>query len=373
MGSVVPFLDLKAQYASIRHEVEPAVNRVLESAHYVLGPEVEAFEREFAAYCNAPHAVAVELGDERTAPGAARRRHRSRATRSSPCRSRSSPPPPRSTTRARGRCSSTSIRDAFTIDPSLIEAAITPRTRAIMPVHLYGQTADMDPILEIAQRRGLTVIEDAAQAHGAEYKGRRAGSMGDFGCFSFYPGKNLGACGEGGLVTTRDAERARTVRMLRDWGQERKYAAPAPGLQFPHGRDPGRDPAGQAAAPRGVDGGPPGRTPRGTQTAGGNRRSRFRRKCGTRGTSITSTPSAHPTAKATQQALHAAEHSDGHPLSDSRAPSAGVRLIWAIGRAIFRKRKRPRARCCRCRCIRNWPKRSRRASRKPCRRAWPTR
>jgi dTDP-4-amino-4,6-dideoxygalactose transaminase len=112
---------------------------------------------------------------------------------------------------------------SFTMDPAAIEAAITPRTKAILPVHLYGQSADMDPIMEIARRRGLVVIEDAAQAHGAKYKGRPVGSIGDMACFSFYPGKNLGAYGEGGAVTTNNAEHARTIRMLRDWGQDRKY------------------------------------------------------------------------------------------------------------------------------------------------------
>jgi dTDP-4-amino-4,6-dideoxygalactose transaminase len=109
------------------------------------------------------------------------------------------------------------------MDVNQLEAAITEKTKAIIPVHLYGQSADMDPILEIARRRGLVVIEDAAQAHGAEYKGRRAGSMGDMGCFSFYPGKNLGAYGEGGMVTTSNPEYTRTLRMLRDWGAEKKY------------------------------------------------------------------------------------------------------------------------------------------------------
>ncbi|MCH5373965.1 MAG: DegT/DnrJ/EryC1/StrS family aminotransferase, partial [Planctomycetes bacterium] len=111
----------------------------------------------------------------------------------------------------------------FTMDPAQVEAAITPRTRAIMPVHLYGQMADMDPILAIARKHGLIVIEDAAQAHGAEYKGRRAGSMGEMACFSFYPGKNLGAYGEGGMVVTDNEEFARKIRMLRDWGAEKKY------------------------------------------------------------------------------------------------------------------------------------------------------
>jgi dTDP-4-amino-4,6-dideoxygalactose transaminase len=121
---------------------------------------------------------------------------------------------------------------SFTMDPSLIEAAITPRTKAILPVHLYGQCADMDPILDIARRHNLLVIEDAAQAHGAEYKGRRAGSLGDMGCFSFYPGKNLGAYGEGGAVTTSLPEFARTIRLLRDWGAEQKYVHTLKGYNY---------------------------------------------------------------------------------------------------------------------------------------------
>jgi dTDP-4-amino-4,6-dideoxygalactose transaminase len=111
----------------------------------------------------------------------------------------------------------------FNMDPALVEAAVTPRTKAIVPVHLYGQTADMGPILDVARRHGLLVIEDACQAHGAEYEGRRAGSLADMGCFSFYPGKNLGACGEGGAVTTNNEQFARKLRMLRDWGADRKY------------------------------------------------------------------------------------------------------------------------------------------------------
>src|SRR5262249_55262056 len=111
----------------------------------------------------------------------------------------------------------------YNMDPAQVEKAITPRTKAIMPVHLYGQPADMGPILEIARRHKLLVIEDACQSHGAEYKGRRAGTLGDMGCFSFYPGKNLGAYGEGGMVVTANADYARTIRMLRDWGAEKKY------------------------------------------------------------------------------------------------------------------------------------------------------
>ena len=118
------------------------------------------------------------------------------------------------------------------MDPAGLEAVITPRTKAILPVHLYGQPADMDPILAIARRHGLVVIEDAAQAHGAEYKGRRVGSLGDLACFSFYPGKNLGACGEGGMVVTDNPAYTRTVRMLRDWGAERKYHHELLGYNF---------------------------------------------------------------------------------------------------------------------------------------------
>jgi len=122
--------------------------------------------------------------------------------------------------------------DTWTMDPKLIEAAITPRTKAILPVHLHGLMADMDPIVEIARRHGLVVIEDAAQSHGAEYEGRRAGSVGDAGCFSFYPGKNLGAYGEGGAVVTNNPELARRVALLRDWGQESKYNHVLPGYNY---------------------------------------------------------------------------------------------------------------------------------------------
>jgi len=122
--------------------------------------------------------------------------------------------------------------DTWTMDPKLIEAAITPRTKAILPVHLHGQMADMDAIVEIARRHGLVLIEDAAQAHGAEWRGCRAGSIGQFGCFSFYPGKNLGAYGEGGAVVCNDPELARKVALLRDWGQEAKYRHVLPGYNY---------------------------------------------------------------------------------------------------------------------------------------------
>jgi dTDP-4-amino-4,6-dideoxygalactose transaminase len=219
---VIPFVDLKAQYRAIRDEVRPAIDAVLESCEFTLGSEVAAFEREFAAFAGAPHGIGVNSGTSALhlallAAGVG--------------------PGDEVITAPFTFIATVSAIDytgaravfvdidpvTFTMDPALVEAAITPRTKAIIPVHLYGQPADMDPLVAIARRHGLVVIEDAAQAHGAEYKGRRAGSMGDLACFSFYPGKNLGAYGEGGMVTTANDDYARTVRMLRDWGAEKKY------------------------------------------------------------------------------------------------------------------------------------------------------
>jgi dTDP-4-amino-4,6-dideoxygalactose transaminase len=219
---MIPFLDLKAQYQSIKGEIIPVVESVLESAQFVLGPEVAAFEQEFAAFSGSRHAVAVNTGTSAlhlallaagigagdevitvpftfVATVAA-----IRYTGARPVFVDIDP-------------------QSFTMDPEALERAISPRTKAVLPVHLYGQPADMDPIVAIARRHGLTVIEDACQAHAAEYKGRRVGSLGDLACFSFYPGKNLGAYGEGGIVVTATDEHARTVRMLRDWGQEQRY------------------------------------------------------------------------------------------------------------------------------------------------------
>jgi dTDP-4-amino-4,6-dideoxygalactose transaminase len=219
---MIPFVDLKAQYRSIRDEIEPAVKSVLESAEFVLGSPVRAFESDFAAYCGSEQAIAVNSGTS--------------ALHLALLAAGVGPGDQVVTTPFTFVATVAAIRYAgatpvfadidpatFTIDPVRIEPLITPRTKAILPVHLYGQPADVDPILEIARRRGLVVVEDAAQAHGAEYKGRLAGSLGDLGCFSFYPGKNLGAYGEGGAVTTNHPEFARTIRMLRDWGQEVKY------------------------------------------------------------------------------------------------------------------------------------------------------
>jgi dTDP-4-amino-4,6-dideoxygalactose transaminase len=218
----VPFLDLKAQYTSIQPEVEGAVLRVLASTNYVLGPEVRAFENEFAARHKVKYAVAVNTGTS--------------ALHVALLAAGIGPGAEVITVSMSFIATVSAIRYTgatpvfvdidpvtCTMDVSQIEAKITPRTRAIMPVHLYGQPADMDPIMEIAARRNLLVIEDAAQAHGAAYKGRPVGTIGDVAGFSFYPGKNLGAYGEAGIATTNDERYAHTMRLLRDWGQERKY------------------------------------------------------------------------------------------------------------------------------------------------------
>jgi len=218
----VPFLDLKAQYAAIKSEVDAAVLRVLASSSYVLGPEVEAFENEFAARHGAKFGVALNTGTSALhlallAAGIGPGDEVITVSMTFIA-----------TVAAIVYTGATPVMVdvdpvTCTMDPAQIESRITPRTRAIMPVHLYGQAADMDPILEIAARRNLIVIEDAAQAHLAEYKGRKVGSIGNIAGFSFYPGKNLGAYGEGGLATTNDEHYARKMRLLRDWGQERKY------------------------------------------------------------------------------------------------------------------------------------------------------
>jgi dTDP-4-amino-4,6-dideoxygalactose transaminase len=219
---VIPFLDLKAQYVGIKDEINVAISKVLESTQFALGSEVADFEQEFANYCGASYGIAVNTGTS------ALHLALLAAGIGSGDEVITAPFTFVATVAAIGYAGATPVfvdidPASYTIDVTKIEAAITERTKAIMPVHLYGQPADMDPILEIAQRHGLTVIEDAAQAHRAEYKGRRVGSIGDMGCFSFYPGKNLGAYGEGGMVVTNNAEYTRTMQMLRDWGQERRY------------------------------------------------------------------------------------------------------------------------------------------------------
>lgn len=228
---MIPLLDLKAQYQTIKSELDAAVIRVLENAQFILGPEVAAFEKEFAGYCGAAEAVGLNSGTSalHLALLAAGIGPGDEVITS-----------PFTFIATAAAIVYTGARpvfvdidpDSFNMDVNRIEPAITPHTRAIMPVHLFGQPADMDPIMDIARRHGLVAIEDAAQAHGAEYKGRRVGSIGEMGCFSFYPGKNLGACGEGGAVVTNNAAYARKIRMLRDWGSERKYVHELKGYNY---------------------------------------------------------------------------------------------------------------------------------------------
>lgn len=218
-----------AAYTARKTEIDAAVLGVLESGRYVLGKEVEAFEREFAAYLGVRAAVGVASGTDALevalracAVGAGDEvitvSHTAVAT-----------------VAAIERCGATPVLvdiepDHYTMNPDAVEPLITARTRAIVPVHLYGQPAALAPILDVARRHGLRVIEDCAQAHGARYDGRPVGSWGDLGCFSFYPTKNLGALGDGGLVVTDDAELAQRVRELREYGWAERYVSHRPGL-----------------------------------------------------------------------------------------------------------------------------------------------
>ncbi|MBV9055133.1 MAG: DegT/DnrJ/EryC1/StrS family aminotransferase [Candidatus Eremiobacteraeota bacterium] len=217
----VPFVDLKTQFRNLRDEIMPRVLRVMEDATFILGPDVGAFEERFAGYVGTRHCVGVESGtaalqlalealgigdgDEVILPANTyiASAIAVSATGASPVL--------------------VDCDDAYLMDASKLDAAVTPRTKAIMPVHLYGQAVPMEPILRCARRHGLRVVEDACQAHGARDAGRAAGSFGDAGVFSFYPGKNLGAYGDGGAVLTDDPELAERVRLLRDFGQRRKY------------------------------------------------------------------------------------------------------------------------------------------------------
>ena len=210
----IPFLDLTAPHQELKTELSNAFERVLNSGWYIHGEEVRLFEKEFATYCNAQHCIGVGNGldalhlilraygfgngDEIIVPS-----NTFIATWLAVSQSGATPVPVEPDERT------------YNINPSLIEAAITPRTKAIIAVHLYGQPADMDPIIALAKKYKLKVIEDAAQAHGAYYKGKRTGSLGDAAGFSFYPGKNLGALGDGGAVTTNDAELAEKIRNFR--------------------------------------------------------------------------------------------------------------------------------------------------------------
>lgn len=220
--SQIPLVDLKAQYRSLKDEIDIAIARVIEKTSFILGPEVEAFEEAFGAYCGGTHAVGVGNGTDAIAMalrglgvGAGDEvitvAHTFTAT-----------------TEGISEVGAKPVfvdvdADTLLMDPKLVEPAITPRTKAILPVHLYGQTADMDPLLELARKWDLRVLEDACQAHGAEYKGQRAGSIGDAGVFSFYPGKNLGAYGDAGAITTRDKDLAEWLKRHRNHGRATKY------------------------------------------------------------------------------------------------------------------------------------------------------
>jgi len=218
----VPLLDLKAQYRALKPELDAAIAEVMESQHFILGPKVQECEAAIARYSNCPFAVGVSSGtDALLVCLMAEQIGRGDEVITTPYTFFA-------TTGSIARTGATPVfvdidPVTYNIDPAQIEAKITPRTRAIMPVHLYGQMADMDPILEVARRHGLVVIEDAAQAIGAEYKGRRAGSFGDYGCFSFFPSKNLGAAGDGGMVVTNNDARAEKLRRLRAHGSHPKY------------------------------------------------------------------------------------------------------------------------------------------------------
>ncbi len=218
----VPFLDLKAQHAPLIKEFDRAIGEVIESSAFAGGPFVEKFEDEFAGFCGSSYAIAVGNGTDAlwltllalgigegdeviTVPNTFI-----------------------ATAEAITYCKARPVfvdvdENTFTMNPAELEKSLTERTKAIIPVQLFGQPADMDPILEFARAHGLFVVEDAAQAHGAQYKGRKAGTLGDAGCFSFYPGKNLGAFGEAGAVVTNDPELRKQIQMLRDHGQSQKY------------------------------------------------------------------------------------------------------------------------------------------------------
>lgn len=228
---IIPFLDLKAQYKKIQIEIKQRLEKVLDSTQFVLGAEVEEFEKKFASFCEAEYCVACNSGtsalhlallasgikpdDEVILPA-----HTFIATAEAVSYCQAKPVFAEIDPRT------------YTLDPAQIKAKITGKTKAIIPVHLYGQPADLDPIKKTCQKERMILIEDAAQAHGARYKKKRVGSFGNISCFSFYPGKNLGAYGEGGAVVTNDESLAHEIRILRDHGQPRKYHHEAIGFNY---------------------------------------------------------------------------------------------------------------------------------------------
>lgn len=218
----VPLLDLKAQYQTIKGAIDSAVAEVLESQHFILGPKVDQCEKAIAAYSKCSHGVGVSSGsDALLACLMAENIGPNDEVITTPYTFFA-------TVGAIARLGATPVfvdidPTSYNLDTAQIKSKITPRTRAIIPVHLYGQMADMDPIMQLAEEHHLVVIEDAAQAIGAEYKGRRAGAIGHYGCFSFFPSKNLGAAGDGGMIVTNDAQRAEKLRILRGHGSKPKY------------------------------------------------------------------------------------------------------------------------------------------------------
>jgi dTDP-4-amino-4,6-dideoxygalactose transaminase len=227
----VPLLDLEAQYLPLRDEILAAITRVCDSQRFIMGPEVEGLERELASYLEVPEAIAVSSGTDALlaafmvlglGPGDEVVTSTYSFFATAGCVARVGATPVL-----------VDIDPAtFNLDPAGVRAAVTPRTRAIVPVHLYGLCADMDPIMDVARARGIPVIEDAAQAIGATYNGRQAGSIGTLGCFSFFPSKNLGAFGDGGLITTSDRALAKEVRLVRNHGAEPKYFHKRVGANF---------------------------------------------------------------------------------------------------------------------------------------------
>ena len=225
----VPFLDLRAAYFELKPEIDDAVARVLNSGWYIGGEEVEAFETEWAAYCEAKYAVGVGNGLDAL----------HLALKAMGVGERDEVIVPSNTYIATwlavSQCGATPvpvepIEATYNMDPDRIEAAITSRTKVILPAHLYGQPADLEPIFFIARKHGLLVLEDAAQAHGARYRGKRIGAHGDAVAWSFYPGKNLGALGDGGAVTTNGSDIAERIRMLRNYGSREKYVNEVKGV-----------------------------------------------------------------------------------------------------------------------------------------------
>src|ERR1700733_1512478 len=222
MQSKVPFLDLWSQHLPLLSEINLAINEVIESSAFAGGRFVAAFEAEFAAYCDVPYGIGVGSGTEAlwlsllacgVGPGD---------------EVITVPSTFMATAEAISHCGARPVfvdvdERTYTMNPEALQAALTARTKAIIPVHLFGQPADMDPIVDFGRKHGLYVIEDACQAHGAPYKGKRVGTFGETACFSFYPGKNLGAFGEAGAIVTRSAELDEKIKILRDHGQVRKY------------------------------------------------------------------------------------------------------------------------------------------------------